>query len=111
MLVVGMLRVEGEEGNFVAAGELFEDLVAPDFASHVGGKQAAGFNPQKFHKLKFRDAGGAGGAIDEAVAKDELVRPLGFFVVVGAGRGLRETPGVAGTAAARQIRRAVQFPC
>ena len=37
MLVVGMLRVEGEEGNFVAAGELFEDLEAADLAAHVGG--------------------------------------------------------------------------
>ena len=45
VLVVGMLLVEGEEGNFVSACELFENLVAADFASHVGRKQASGFDP------------------------------------------------------------------
>src|ERR1039458_284878 len=41
MLVVGMLRVEGEERDLVPAGELFEDIVAADLAAHVGGKQAS----------------------------------------------------------------------
>src|ERR1035438_3590429 len=43
MLVVGMLRVEGEERDLVPAGELFEDIVAADLAAHVGGKQASSF--------------------------------------------------------------------
>jgi hypothetical protein len=45
MLVVGMLRVEGEESDLVPAGELFEDIVAADLAAHIGGKQASGFDP------------------------------------------------------------------
>ena len=45
MLVVGMLRIEGEEGDLVPAGELFEDIVAANLAAHVGGEQASGFDP------------------------------------------------------------------
>jgi hypothetical protein len=45
MLVVGMLRVKREEGDLVAPGELFEDIVAADLAAHIGRKQASGFDP------------------------------------------------------------------
>ena len=50
VLVVGMFRVEGEQGDLVAARELLEDIVAADLAAHIGREQASGFDPEQLHK-------------------------------------------------------------
>ena len=47
--VVGVFRVEGEEGDVVFARQLLENLEAANFAAGIGREQASGFDPQKLH--------------------------------------------------------------
>ena len=45
MLIVGMLRIEGEQGDLVGARQLLENVEAADLATCIGRKQASGFDP------------------------------------------------------------------
>ncbi len=44
-----LLRVKPEKSDLMMAGQLSQNMIAPDFSTTIQGQQPSGFDPQDFH--------------------------------------------------------------